>query len=765
MYIDDKKLKEILEDFHQKIENKDESIKSSLDEAIINLSTKSIDLFGLDKSLYFIGNNMNGEDITQILNQTIETAGKAGGGTIYILSGEYKITDTIVIGYSNIHIIGQENAKLMYYGDGMEKNLFKVYGTWQKPIHHITIENLYIDGTHQNFKGGETKEDLGATSPNMLCRGMVGISLRYAYYVDIKHNTLNDIYGDGIGFQRCCYLTISNNLLFDCSASGMASLNKDYHGDGISGGMGFAILVENNYVINRRTFKIHTNYNSLNKDVYGLQCGRSGLEFEYSVNMDVQKNPERWCPFSAELQKNSTSSYHLIARGNYVYGYNKGFHLEYGVDALIDGNTFVHNNIGLIDATGGSTIIINNRFNSDGVGQSPQNGYSWYYAGIAITHFLGTNHDSNPKIINNHFRGDSYGIVLGRNKVTIENNDFRNTAEFIVTRLAVNKDIQIDGNRFYCAQESEKTVARFNVNLKYCKIINNSFISTKCGMTLNGCYNNCNISNNSFENTGIYCVYGNSNNIYNSNIFTNNIGNAKVSPIMQTPNSNSNITNNIFESTCGSIGLNTGTGTVFKDNIIKIKNVPSYYIIDAGSDSVISGNKITIDNIDTSTNKVLVRKFTASNTPNIDISNYLIIRDNVINGYSNKFYIMGRGDMKNVKNITIENNIPNRLPIKISTNRPMNGQYYNVGDKIEVGTSRPFTCISAGYYTDTEWTENLKVSNYKFVKNSAGNVYYLKTTNSKGTVPEPSGKKDIVIDDNSKWIYMGTVAKFEVPEE
>lgn len=709
---------------------------------------------------------INGADITDVLNKTIEIIGKRGGGSIRIPSGEYKITDTIVIGYSNIHLYGEQNTKLMYYGDGMEMNLFKVYGTWQEPIHHITIENLYIDGTNQNFKGGETKEDLGTTSPNMLCRGMTGISLRYAYYVNIRHNTLNDIYGDGIGFQRCCYLTISNNYLYDCSASGMASINKDYHGDGITGGMGFAILVENNYVINKRTFKVQGKYNGLTKEVYGLQCGRSGLEFEYSANVDVQKNPEMWCPFYPELRSNGTSSYHLIAKNNYVYGYNKGFHLEYGVDALIEGNTFIHNNIGIIDATGGSTIIINNTFNSDGVGASPQGGYDWYYAGVAITHFLGANHDCNPKIINNLFRGDSSGIILGRNKVTIENNDFRNTDHYIQSRLPVCTDIQIDGNRFYCNTESDKTIAKFNVNFKYCKIINNSFVSTKTGMSINGCYNYCNISNNSFMNTGIYCAYSNTNNIYTGNSFINNLENVKVSPIMNAPNTNSIIKNNIYESTCGCMSFLVGAGSIFKDNFIKVKNIPNYYLIDAGTDTNISGNSITIEDIDTNSGKCLLRKFTASKTPNIDISNYLIVRDNVVKGYSKNFCILPQSDLINVKNITIENNIPNRISSgKFTTNRPMNGQYYSLGEKIEIGTSKPFTCISAGFYSDTEWSEDLKIDKYKFVRNKEGNVYWLKTTNSKGIVIEPTGKKNIEVDDKTTWIYMGPMAKFEVPEE
>ena len=115
---------------------------------------------------------------------------------------------------------------------------------------------------------------------------MTAIYCLYFYRVKIINNNLNDFYGNGIILKRCAFSRVDENYLTDCSASGMASIDTDYQGDGNTAFLSFSIKVTNDTIINRRLFKVH---HKLVKDIYGLQCGRSGLEFEYGVDADVKK--------------------------------------------------------------------------------------------------------------------------------------------------------------------------------------------------------------------------------------------------------------------------------------------------------------------------------------------------------------------------------------------------------------------------------------------------------------------------------------------
>lgn len=225
-----------------------------------------------------VGDGIN--DDTNSINKCIADVGSKGGGTIIFPIGDYKVTNTIIIAYSNITLRGDSSSKsrLNYYGKGYNTDLIKISGKYNNVLHDIVIENLSLDGTNQIYKGGSSEDDLSLTAPNPLGKGMTGIRSEYAYNVTIRDNTLTDIYGDGIICKRSPFTLIDHNTLWDCSASGMASTNTDYQGDGITAFMSFAVTISNNYIVNRRKFKVH---HKLAKDVYNLQCGRSGLEFEY----------------------------------------------------------------------------------------------------------------------------------------------------------------------------------------------------------------------------------------------------------------------------------------------------------------------------------------------------------------------------------------------------------------------------------------------------------------------------------------------------
>lgn len=704
-----------------------------------------------------VGDGIN--DDTNSINKCIADVGSKGGGTIIFPIGDYKVTNTIIIAYSNITLRGDSSSKsrLNYYGKGYNTDLIKISGKYNNVLHDIVIENLSLDGTNQIYKGGSSEDDLSLTAPNPLGKGMTGIRSEYAYNVTIRDNTLTDIYGDGIICKRSPFTLIDHNTLWDCSASGMASTNTDYQGDGITAFMSFAVTISNNYIVNRRKFKVH---HKLAKDVYNLQCGRSGLEFEYSVDMDNENNPERWCPFSSELVKNTTSGYALIAKNNYVYGYNKGMHLEYSVNVLVDGNTFVHNNIGLLDATGGNTLITNNEFNSDNVGPSPQGGYDWYYAAIAFTHFLGTNYD-NPVVSNNRFYGDSAGIMIGRNKLRIENNEFRNTGHYIIQRIGVAKDITLDGNRFVCNEslDNKKYIDKFNIQFIDSKIINNTFNSKNVFVKLGMCMKECIFSNNIFINTQLYYVYSNYNNIYNSNVFIDDISTDTISFFANAFNSNSIYDGNLFNSRKGSISLGIGDRSIFINNKVSMNDLKNYYMLDAGRDVIISNNEFNITEELTS-RRYLIRRFAASNTNANRYANYIRICNNTVIGGGRDLYLLLEQGDKATRSIEMKDNIPNRY-IKIITNRPYNGQYYNIGDvTYENSDGSYYKCVKDGFYSDVKWQSGYSYSLGEYIINSDNNIYRCNSDNISSTIEPKHKKTKFLEEDGVIWTYYGEVTEF-----
>lgn len=670
-----------------------------------------------------VGDGIN--DDTNSINKCIADVGIKGGGTIIFPIGDYKVTNTIIIAYSNITLRGDSSSKsrLNYYGKGYNTDLIKISGKYNNVLHDIVIENLSLDGTNQIYKGGSSEDDLSLTAPNPLGKGMTGIRSEYAYNVTIRDNTLTDIYGDGIICKRSPFTLIDHNTLWDCSASGMASTNTDYQGDGITAFMSFAVTISNNYIVNRRKFKVH---HKLAQDVYNLQCGRSGLEFEYSVDMDNENNPERWCPFSSELVKNTTSGYALIAKNNYVYGYNKGMHLEYSVN----------------------------------VGPSPQGGYDWYYAAIAFTHFLGTNYD-NPVVSNNRFYGDSAGIMIGRNKLRIENNEFRNTGHYIIQRIGVAKDITLDGNRFVCNEslDNKKYIDKFNIQFIDSKIINNTFNSKNVFVKLGMCMKECIFSNNIFINTQLYYVYSNYNNIYNSNVFIDDISTDTISFFANAFNSNSIYDGNLFNSRKGSIYLGIGDRSIFINNKVSMKDLKNYYMLDAGRDVIISNNEFNITEELTS-RRYLIRRFAASNTNANRYANYIRICNNTVIGGGRDLYLLLEQGDKATHSIEMKDNIPNRY-IKIITNRPYNGQYYNIGDvTYENSDGSYYKCVKDGFYSDVKWQSGYSYSLGEYIINSDNNIYRCNSDNISSTIEPKHKKTKFLEEDGLIWTYYGEVTEF-----
>ena len=510
-------------------------------------------------------------DDTNSIQGIINYVGQNGGGTIIFPEGEYKVTSPISIKYSNIYLKGEIGNKINYYGNGMDLNFIYVKGEYDNKLNNVTIDGLNLDGTNQLYKGGADDSDWLLTAPNPMSGGMTAIRCTYCSNLKIINNTLNDFYGNGILVGRCSFAFIEKNFLTDCSASGMASIYTDSQGDGITAFMSFGVTVSNNIVINKRTFKTHNDagWNGLTCDVYGKQCARSGLEFEYALNVDYESSPEKWCPYSDLIS--DVYGYALIFKNNYVYGYNKGIHLEHSINALIEGNSILHCNIGVMEATGGHIMIVNNEFDSDGVGASPQGGYDWYYASVALPHFLGTKFN-NAIITGNRFRGDAAGVTYARNYISIKDNDFRNTGLCIEQKGDNLDNILIEDNKFLLQDSlssgTEKRILSL-YTLGSSSIKNNNFVCENYHGTIYVCIASSVISGNIFKNVRFDLNLYNHYDLYN--IFSNNVCVETIITDTATEfnffgSHNSVISNNTFRGT-KSICKAGGDNCVLENNI------------------------------------------------------------------------------------------------------------------------------------------------------------------------------------------------------
>ena len=712
-------------------------------------------------------------DDTAAIQKAFDTVGKAGGGIIRIPGKTYKITGMLRIMYSNITVIGELGNKLEYHGvgaplvegridldttgeqfNGKETGLFLlIMGSSSMPdmIHDIVIKNVNFDGTHQEFKGGSEKEDLKLTSTKPYYHsGMTGIRPQCVYFLKIEGCKLIDIYGNGIAVDRCSHVEIVDNYLEDCSGNGFGhGMAGDCFGDGIGCWKSSHCYVARNFVYNKRTFLTHEI--SCNRDVYGYPCGRSGLEFEYPANIDVWGNPEHWTPLHLNAEIDPTS-YNLTFEQNVVYGYTKGCHLENGVNCRILNNTFVYNHIGFLDATGGNTIVKGNYFDPAGINPSVQGGYDWYWrCGCAFTHFLGQWFD-NAIIDGNVFVGDQTGVQIGRNKVTIQNNIFRQTGgNCIGSRIGWASEITIQNNEFSSPDWKScpgQFIGLSGVNIH---VNNNTFevhegllgkLAISCGAGSQFCNNTLRnvemgVSADLVEGNSLYVVAPEDTRYID-------IGTGRV------------VKNNSYW-IYGAVSI-IHNPHILKDNIYYYEDTKGY------SPTVGIGDYSLKYKCEISGNVVETKEPMTNFWINVDgriptnLNLNILVENNRVTNYDKNFklfHIWNNGKDYKTANIVYRNNFPNTIKLNNTVNSPLNGCYYNIGDKIEqVLTDDTLICTKEGFYSAYEWNAKNKYKYNEFVVHE-GTVYKC-ITKEKELQSEVKPSRDTV-----NWQSFGEVAEFK----
>lgn len=387
------------------------------------------------------------------------------GGNIFIPAGTYKITKELKVSISNTKIFGYGINKsiLKYEGKGIEGFFLSVNGiNADEYIENVVITGITIDGTNQWYKGGNSDDTPKETSPSPKYHGMVGIYAKYAKHLIIEDVIMNDIYGDGIKIRRSCHCIINRNTLYDCGGGNIIRneyTGWDNYGDAIVAFYSYNVDISNNIIINKRIYLTHENDPGNVNDVYGLPCGRSGLEFEYRINEDSPStNPNNHPYYNAPGYNdfNTRDGFGLNMINNYVYGYTKGIHLEADVRCLISSNKMIKNHIGILHSGGALTHIINNYITNEGLTRSPQIGYDAYCGGIAITAYSIANLvlvDGNIIDITTVDKSKKIqAITIGRACVRITNNsintDFFGIYEVAEKPSATTKGVIILNNEF-----------------------------------------------------------------------------------------------------------------------------------------------------------------------------------------------------------------------------------------------------------------------------------------------------------------------------
>lgn len=423
-------------------------------------------------------------DDTTALQDAITQLSALGINKLVIPSGEFVVTNTINLP-SDFVLEGMEGSVIKYTGEGKSGSILRFSGEYGNYKSNITIRNLTIDATGQQYKGGASDATPLLTSTSPKYKGIVGISGNYATEVLIDGCNLIDIYGDGIKFTHSANIKIVNNNLSDCSGGNIRSggdSGYDNFGDGIVCLGSWNCLIDGNTIVNKRTYLA----SSVNTDI-GKPCGRSGTEYEYGLDMDSQYSPY-YDLFVGDEAKG------LVVTNNFIYGYTKGGHFETDVEIQFDSNTVVNNHIGVILSVDGNSSVTNNLFDDNNVGKAPQSGYDDYHGAIALTTY-GNLENGKFVIDGNIIIGRSgKGVTVGKQRAIINSNTFYNAD--ILNIVSSSNDAIITDNNFY-----DSRIILFQTSGWI--IENNAFNNaTKLATKIEGCTDisiKSNIINNSIE--------------------------------------------------------------------------------------------------------------------------------------------------------------------------------------------------------------------------------------------------------------------------
>ena len=713
------------------------------------------------------------EDQTSLIQSAIDYCGENNITKIYVPEGIYKITDTLNVEFSNLTIYGNNNSVLKYYGVGYNIenpiksiNLIEIKGTNSEDyIENIKIKNIKFDCTEQEYKGGKDDSHLDVTSPKPFAWGITAIRGLYVLNLSVNDCSFIDIYGDGIIVNHSTNLNLSNNYFKDVGAGWIVSNlgYYDFHGDAITCYFDLDVIMNNNTIINTRLYQENTTEPN-GATALGKPCGRSGLEYEYSLNADSTGPTDTIhnAPLNSIIPADSAGrqiGVKLQMKNNFVYGYTKGIHLESGVRCDVSNNTLLKNHIAIMLSVDSDSIISENYIDNYNVGKAPQIGYDDYSGGIAVSQYASLTANEDPKgniISNNIIRSTLKGIVIGHSNVTITNNLLR--CKFDIQNIVENiENIIISNNTF--AKSNDRTFS-IGLNLTNNVYINDNIFDSETSIqnTVRG--NNIQFNNNTFKNNKITHNGGNDFKIINNKFIFDNDNNASNVIALFYPKYCSIVGNNIDLSNVDNYKFIYTSGTIdnstINDNNIKVSNTRTTHIIElqTGTYNKINGNNISGNTKDQVFVKGYVSKSYIIENNNCDEKCIIFNTTGSFNGVNqinnNNGYITASGYKPNDELALIGDRFVDRAE-KIYR--------YNISNN---STSLGWICVSEGFYPNTSWTSGNTYTAGRIVKNASNNVYKCITAGSGTVSDEPTHITGSVTEsDGYTWDYLGPIAVFK----
>jgi hypothetical protein len=194
------------------------AISISLADPVIISSTNSTDLNSTD--IITVNPTNSGSD-QQNINDAIDMASRAGGGTVYLTEGIYILTGPVII-RSNVHLTGDQNAVLQVPPTSSQwfigiTGLISSYG----PVNNVIISNFQIDGNcdslPSDYADSEPKYDHDAERAIIIN----GYTNQFCNNIIIRNLKITDCFSDGIHIRFANNVWAHDNFISNCQHEGV----------------------------------------------------------------------------------------------------------------------------------------------------------------------------------------------------------------------------------------------------------------------------------------------------------------------------------------------------------------------------------------------------------------------------------------------------------------------------------------------------------------------------------------------------------------
>lgn len=229
------------------------------------------------------------------INEALEKAHQAGGGTVYLEAGTYVTTGSVII-YSNTILTGSKDAIIQVSSSSSQwftgkNSIISSSGT----VDNVEIYGFEIDGNcdelpfEYHHSRSDTKHD---------CERAIyiyGSSEKFCNNIKIHDMTISDCFSDGIHIRFAtnvhCYSNFISNcqhegIFWTCVKNGLAELNKiaGITSDCMRSDNGVRQIIQNNYF-----FSYTGNHN--NQAVEGWHKGLQIADAGSSMGYDASNKP------------------------------------------------------------------------------------------------------------------------------------------------------------------------------------------------------------------------------------------------------------------------------------------------------------------------------------------------------------------------------------------------------------------------------------------------------------------------------------------